>query len=213
MVIYERMHVQEEVSGRKTRRAAYTRAPDIHNVAPFVCPVNYSRSKLSGNEVPGSSPGPSSHSPLPLFLLLSGYLTRLCPIPVGHPPVERKRTNKSARALRRDIVSCKVNHLRGSKTAPSPRLARPRGDVCYLVHAVSARYFLPRHRHFSLSLSLSLFRTTSHSSSRPRRPPRRILGTDESQSIQLASNMRTHSLVINVIGSLVSARAVAEARS
>ena len=37
------------------------------------------------------------------------------------PPKERERTNKSARAVRRDIVSCKVNHLRGSKTASSPR--------------------------------------------------------------------------------------------
>lgn len=39
----------------------------------------------------------------------------------GQTLQERERTNKSCRAVRRDIVSCKVNHLRGSKKASSPR--------------------------------------------------------------------------------------------
>lgn len=108
--------------------------------------------------------------------------------------MERERTNKSARALRRDIVSCKVNHLRGSKTASSPcrnLLSSPRGDVCYLVHAVSARYFLLRHRHFCLS------------SSRPPRPPHRLRYQRVFLVVSPVSvNMRTHSLVISVIGSL-----------
>lgn len=67
-------------------------------MAPFVCPVNYSCSKLSGNEVPGSCLGHSLASKV---------------LPSAHPRGEK--TNKSASVLRRDIVSCEVNHLRGSK--------------------------------------------------------------------------------------------------
>lgn len=104
---------------------AYICAQGVYNVAPFVCPVNYSRSKLSGNEVLGSSLG-LSHLPSPssTVLLARRSASHLC----GLTLKERERTNKSARAVRRDIVSCKVNHLRGSKTASSPRknpLPRP----------------------------------------------------------------------------------------
>ena len=84
-------------------RTGYTCA-----MAPFVCPVNYSRSKLSGNEVPGSCPGPSLASKV---------------LPSAHPRGER--TNKSTSVLRRDIVSCEVNHLYvARKYLPPPRSSR-----------------------------------------------------------------------------------------
>lgn len=75
-VIYE--HTRPRSAGKEESSwRCILRAPGIYNVAPFVCPVNYSRSKLSGNEVPGSSPGPSSlvstspfPPPLPLILAL-----------------------------------------------------------------------------------------------------------------------------------------------
>jgi hypothetical protein len=157
----------------------YARAHRVYTyiVAPFVCPVNYSRSKLSGNEVPASSPGPSSHLPasprrapragtcLRETLSLLAALVPPSPPSVGHP-VERERTNKSARAPRRDIVSCKVNHLRGSKTASSPcrdllSAARALEETFVTSARCLARYsLLLGYRHFSpppsLSLSLSL---------------------------------------------------------
>lgn len=56
----------------------------------------------------------------------------------GQREREKERTNKSTRFLRRDIVSCKVNHLGCLKMASSPccnhlstSLAKPRGNVCY----------------------------------------------------------------------------------
>lgn len=154
------------------------RAPGIHNVAPFVCPVNYSRSKLSGNEVPGSSPGPSSRLPsVSVYLLLSGYHARHCPIPAGHPPVERERTNKSARALRRDIVSCKVNHLRGSKTASSPRR-----DLLSSPREASRRRLLPRACRFCTILSAQASPLLPLSSSHPPSFPRTVFGINESSS-------------------------------
>lgn len=153
-------------------------------MAPFVCPVNYSRSKLSGNEVPGLSLGPSSRLPsISAFLFLSGYLARHCPIPAGHPPVERERTNKSARALRRDIVSCKVNHLRGSKTASSPRrnlLSSPRGGL-EETFVTSCTPFL--HDTFCSGIATSVSHLLAL------RVLRTVFGTNEpsSWSVQLAS--------------------------
>ena len=131
------------------------------------------------------------------------------------PPKERERTNKSARAVRRDIVSCKVNHLRGSKTASSPRknpfaaspppssllfpaiYSRPRGDVCYLYLCAAHRgctanpspplppFYLP----LLLLLLLRIFFLLSFFAVSP-----------------VSVNMRTHGLVISVIGSLTPAR-------
>lgn len=172
-----------------------------------MCPVNYSRSKLSGNEVPGSSPGPFSRLlSVSVFLLLSGYLARHCPTPAGHPPVERERTNKSARALRRDIVSCKVNHLRGSKTASSPRR-----DLLSSPREASRRRLLPRARCFCTILSVQAHRhffSLPFSSSRPPRSPRHLRHQRVFLVVSPVSvNMRTHSLVISVIGSLMPARA------
>lgn len=60
----------------------YICAKGVYNVAPFVCPVNYSRSKLSGNEVPGSSLGPS-HLPSPSAAAL---LVRICLSPSTDKP-------------------------------------------------------------------------------------------------------------------------------
>lgn len=98
----------------------------------FVCPVNYSRSKLSGNEVPGSCLGPSFTSKV---------------LPSAPPPNERKRTNKSASALRRDIVSCEVNHLRGLQNAL--RLHTPLGTkrrlLPWLLSAASYAHRDDRH--------------------------------------------------------------------
>ena len=186
-----------------------------------MCPVNYSRSKLSGNEVPGFKPRAFSSSFLlePLLLPLppsldeerqaGSHLRR------NKPPKERERTNKSARAVRRDIVSCKVNHLRGSKTASSPRknpfaaspppssllfpaiYSRPRGDVCYL-------YLCAAHRGCTANPS-------------PPLPPFifllffffffRIFFLLSFFAVSPVSvNMRTHGLVISVIGSLTPAR-------
>lgn len=102
-VIYE--HTRPRSAGKEESSwRCILRAPGIYNVAPFVCPVNYSRSKLSGNEVPGSSLGPSSlvsTSPFPLPpsslssslspLLFLGPCEALRSPPVGHPPVERAR--------------------------------------------------------------------------------------------------------------------------
>lgn len=158
-----------------------------------MCPVNYSCSKLSGNEVPGSSPGPSSRlcplllsSPFsfslsfPLFFSFAKH----CPPPlsVEHPPVERERTNKSARALRRDIVSCKVNHLRGSKTAASPCR-----DLLSPPREASRRRLLPPQCRFArysaaqasplLPLSLIFFLPSAL----------RVRSSSSSRSVQLAS--------------------------
>lgn len=123
--------------------------------------------------------------PSPFFLLLFGYFARHCPIPAGHPSVERERTNKSARALRRDIVSCKVNHLRGSKTAASPRR-----DLLSSPHEASRRRLLPRTRRFCTILSAQASPLLLLSSSRPLRPlcvP--VFSTNKSSpwSVQLAS--------------------------
>lgn len=177
-----------------------------------MCPVNYSCSKLSGNEVPGSSPGPSSRlcplllsSPFsfslsfPLFFSFAKH----CPPPlsVEHPPVERERTNKSARALRRDIVSCKVNHLRGSKTAASPCR-----DLLSPPREASRRRLLPpqcRFARYSAAQASPLL-PLSHFllALRPPRPQLVFLAVSP-----VSVNMRTHSLVISVIGSLMPSRA------
>lgn len=120
-------------------------------------------------------------------------------------PKERERTNKSARAVRRrDIVSCEVNHLRGSKTASSPRKnpfaasslhlcsRRPRGEtfVTYVRAswhrepiATFSFIFLLLLLLFFASFLLSLFAVSP-----------------------VSVNMRTHGLVISVIGSLTPAR-------
>lgn len=127
--------------------------------------------------------------------------------PRSKPPKERERTNKSARAVRRDIVSCEVNHLRGSKTASSPRknpfAASPpplstytRGLEETFVTSTSVHIVVPRtHRHLSpfylllfflfffVSFLLSFFAVSP-----------------------VSVNMRTHGLVISVIGSLTPAR-------
>jgi len=143
--------------------------------------------------------------PSPFFLLLFGYFARHCPIPAGHPPVERERTNKSARALRRDIVSCKVNHLRGSKTAASPRR-----DLLSSPHEASRRRLLPRARRFCTILSVQASPLLLLSSSCPLRARLQY-----QQVFPLVSpvsvNIRTHSLVINVIGFLMPARVVLNA--
>lgn len=126
------------------------------------------------------------------------------PIPAGHPPVERERTNKSARALRRDIVSCKVNHLRGSKTGSSPRR-----DLFSLPREASRRRLLPRARRFCTILSAQASPLLPLSSSRPPRPPRRLRHQRVFLVVSPVSvNMRTHSLVISVIGFLMTARAI-----
>lgn len=123
-----------------------------------------------------------------------------------------ERTNKSARALRRDIVSCKVNHLRGSKTGlftlprPPLRLAKPRGDVCYLRSSFFARYFLPHSVSLSFCPASPLLLLSS--SLRPPRPPFPRLQLAFLAVGSVSVNMRTHSLVISVIGSLMPAAAL-----
>jgi len=127
------------------------------------------------------------------------------PIPAGHPPVERERTNKSAWALRRDIVSCKVNHLRGSKTASSPRR-----DLLSSLREASRRRLLPRARRFCTILSaqaLPLLPLSSSRSSSPRLRYQRVFLVVNPVSV----NMRIHSLVISVIGSLMPTRTVLNA--
>lgn len=142
-----------------------------------------------------------------VFLLLPGCLARHCPIPAGHPPVERERTNKSARALRRDIVSCKVNHLRGSKTASSPRR-----DLLSSSREASRRRLLPRARRFCTILSAQASPLLPLSLFHPPRPPRRLRYQRVFLVVSPVSvNMRTHSLVISVIGFLMPARAVLNA--
>jgi len=129
------------------------------------------------------------------------------PIPAGHPPVERERTNKSAWALRRDIVSCKVNHLRGSKTASSPRR-----DLLSSLREASRRRLLPRARRFCTILSAQALPLLPLSSSRsPRFSPRLRYQRVFLVVSPVSVNMRTHSLVISVIGSLMPARAVLNA--
>lgn len=79
LIIYEPVESKER-QGRVSEEV-YIRAHGVYNVAPFVCPVNYSRSKLSGNEVPGSSLG-HSHLPSPssqTVLLARRSASRLSP--------------------------------------------------------------------------------------------------------------------------------------
>lgn len=119
-------------------------------------------------------------------------------------PKERERTNKSARAVRgRDIVSCRgKSSLRlknGLLTSEEPfcRLVYPppilegasRRDVCYLRARIRGTA--------NPSPPSPLLSSSSSSSSYPSCFPR-------SRSVSV--NMRTHGLVITVIGSLTPAR-------
>ena len=130
------------------------------------------------------------------------------------PPKERERTNKSARAVRRDIVSCKVNHLRGSKTASSPR-KNPFAASPPPLFSPLPGYILEASRRRLLPLPMCctswLYREPIATSSPFYLPLLllllRIFFLLSFFAVSPVSvNMRTHGLVISVIGSLTPAR-------
>lgn len=92
-IIYEPVESKEREREGRVSEEVYIRAQGVYNVAPFVCPVNYSRSKLSGNEVPGSSLG-LSHLPSPssqTMLLARRPASHLSPKADTNPEGKRER--------------------------------------------------------------------------------------------------------------------------